>query len=84
MPILEAQAAGLPVIISDNGIIPNEVKKYCISEQSEEDMASRFLDIYENGYDIKEAKRAFDYAHSFTWKKAAEKVLMVYEDTINK
>ena len=78
LPILEAQARGLPVIIYKYGKIPKEVRKYCFEAESPEHMAQIIKDIKENGYNEKLRKKATEYARSFTWEKTAKETLEVY------
>jgi len=82
MPILEAQARGLPVIIYKYGKIPREVRKYCFEAESSEHIAQIIEQLKENGYNEKKRKKAMGYARSFTWEKTARKTLEVYEKVL--
>ena len=82
LPILEAQARGLPVIIYKKGKIPKEVRKYCFEAESPEHMAQIIENIKENGYNEKLRKKATAYARSFTWEKTARETLKVYNKII--
>ena len=82
LPILEAQACGLPVIIYKYGKIPKEVRKYCFEAESPEHMAQIIENIKENGYNEKLRKRATEYARSFTWERTAEETLKVYKKVL--
>ncbi len=79
LPILEAQARGLPVIIYKYGKIPKEVRKYCFEAESLEHMAQIIENLKENGYNEKLRKEAMEYARSFTWEKCARETLEVYK-----
>ena len=83
LPILEAQARGLPVIIYKYGKIPKEVRKYCFEAKSPEHMAQIIENLKENGYNRKLQKKATEYARSFTWEKTARETLKVYRKVIN-
>ncbi|MEM3503183.1 MAG: glycosyltransferase family 1 protein [Nitrososphaeria archaeon] len=83
LPIIEAQARGLPVIIYKYGKIPKEVRKYCFEAESPEHMAQIMEDLKENGYNEKLKKKATEYARSFTWEKTAEETLKVYKHVLN-
>ncbi|MEM4067578.1 MAG: glycosyltransferase family 1 protein [Candidatus Micrarchaeaceae archaeon] len=83
LPILEAQARGLPVIIYKYGKIPKEVRKYCFEAESPEHMAQIIQNIKENGYNEKLRKKATEYARSFTWEKCAKETLKVYKKVVN-
>jgi len=82
IPIIEAQARGLPVIIYKYGKIPKEVRKYCFEAESPEHMAQIIEHLKENGYKEKERKRAMEYARSFTWEKTAKETLDVYKKVL--
>ncbi len=78
LPIIEAQARGLPVIIYKHGKIPNEVRKYCLEAEDEAHMAQIIEGLKENGYNDKLRKKATEYARGFTWEKEAVETLMTY------
>jgi len=84
MPILEAQARGLPVIIYKYGKIPKEVRRYCFEAESPEHMAQIIEELKENGYNEKERKEAMEYARSFTAEKMALETYKVYEKVASK
>jgi len=78
LPILEAQARGLPVIIYKYGKIPKEVRKYCLEAESPEHMAQIIEGLKENGYNEKERQKAMEYARSFTWERTTRETLEIY------
>jgi len=82
IPIIEAQARGLPVIIYKYGKIPKEVRRYCFEAESPEHMAQIIEQLKENGYKEKDRKKAMEYARSFTWEKTARETLKVYENAL--
>lgn len=79
LPIREAQARGLPVIVYKYAKLPKEIKKYCFEAESQEHMAQIIENLKENGYNEKLRKRATEYARSFTWEKCAIDTLNVYK-----
>ena len=83
LPILEAQARGLPVIIYKKAHISEEVRKYCIEAEDPEHAAQIIRDLKENGYNEKERRKATEYAQSFTWEKTARETLEVYRKAIS-
>ena len=84
LPILEAQARGLPVVIYKYSKIPKEVRKYCFEAVDEHHFAQIILSIKENGYNDKLKKKATGYARSFTWEKTAKQTLNAYEKILIK
>ena len=82
LPILEAQARGLPVIIYKYGKIPKEVRKYCLEAESSEHIAQIIEGLKENGYNEKLRKKATEYARSFTWEKTAKETLKLYKKVL--
>ncbi len=82
LPILEAQARGLPVVIYKKGKIANEIKKYCYEAEDEEEMTEIITKLKEEGYNNKRREAAIKYARSFTWENTARKTLEAYEKMI--
>lgn len=82
LPILEAQARGLPVITYKYAKIPEEVTRYCFKASDPEHMAQIIQELKENGYDIKSKKRAMSYARTFTWIKNAKETLTIYNNIV--
>ena len=82
LPILEALARSLPVIIYKYGKIPKEVRKYCFEAESPDHMADIIGDLKENGYNEKLKKRATEYARRFTWERCAKETLNVYKTVL--
>jgi glycosyltransferase involved in cell wall biosynthesis len=82
LPIMEAQARGLPVIIYKHGKIPKEVRKYCFEAEDPEHAVEIIENLKEKGYNEKERKKAMKYARSFTWEKTARETLKVYNEVI--
>lgn len=80
LPILEAQARGIPVVIYKKAIIPKEVRRYCFEAADEEDMAHIIEEIKEGGYDHTRMQQAKNYARGFTWMRLARQMLGVYRN----
>ena len=78
LPILEAMARGLPVVIYKKGKIPKEVRKYCIEAADESHMAQIISELRERGYGAKRRAEAMAYARGFTWERCAEETLKAY------
>ncbi len=79
LPIVEAQARGLPVILYKHGDIPEEVRKYCFEAEDPEHAAQILIDLNKNGYNEKLKKKATAYARGFTWEKTATETLEIYK-----
>lgn len=79
MPILEAQACGIPTVINGNGMFSEEIVKKCIKAYTEDNMADIFYKIFSRGITKTEKISYIKYAKSFTWEKAAEQTLKVYK-----
>ncbi len=79
IPIIEAQARGIPVVIYKEGKVPQEARKFCFEAEDEQDMANMIVKLRENGYSQKTRRQAMLYARSFTWEKSAQKTLEVYK-----
>ncbi len=82
IPIIEAQARGLPVIIYKHGKMTDEVKKYCFEAEDEDHMAQILEDISTNGYNDSRRKKAIEYARGFTWQKEADETLALYKKLV--
>jgi glycosyltransferase involved in cell wall biosynthesis len=78
LPILEAQARGLPVIVYKYGKIPKEVKRFCLEAKDEFEMAHLIGDIKLNGYNKALRSRSMAYARSFTWEKCTKETMNAY------
>jgi glycosyltransferase involved in cell wall biosynthesis len=79
LPILEAQAMGLPVIVYKKGRLSKEVTKYCIKAADEKQAALHVEKIRKMGYDKYIRKKSKAYACSFTWEKTARETIKIYE-----
>jgi glycosyltransferase involved in cell wall biosynthesis len=79
LPIIEAQARGLPVIIYKHAKIPEEVGRYCFKAEDEDHMSRIITKLCANGYDEKARKRATKYARGYTRRKEALATLQVYK-----
>jgi glycosyltransferase involved in cell wall biosynthesis len=83
IPIIEAQARGVPVIVYKSSRIPSEVKKYCFEATDPEHMAQIIENLKAKGYNHNLRKRATAYARTFTWQKEAEETIRVYKKLVN-
>lgn len=83
IPILEAQACGIPVFIMENARIPEETSKFTIKCKNAEDMAKKILELLDNRKEyLKIRRKARKYARGFTWENFADRYLEIYESLI--
>jgi alpha-1,3-rhamnosyl/mannosyltransferase len=83
LPILEAQARGLPVIVYGKGRVSEEIRRYCFEAEDEAHMARIIRDLKENGYDERRRREAMAYARGFTWERCAEETVRIYKRVLN-
>ena len=79
LPILEAQARGLPVIIYKHAKIPKEVRKHCIEAENNAHVARIIDDLNSQGYKESKRKKATLYARQFGWDKTVADTINVYK-----
>lgn len=86
LPVLEALACETLVVSSPRGSLPEVLKKSALfAEPIAEDLAQAVLSVME----LSPAKRqqqiskGLTLAHSYTWKKTAEKTIAVYKQILN-
>ncbi|MDE1851666.1 MAG: glycosyltransferase [Candidatus Micrarchaeota archaeon] len=79
LPIFEAYARGLPVIIYKDARIPEETRKYCFEAENEVHMARIIEELKHEGYEERRKKKAMDYARGLTWEKTAKETLAAYK-----
>ena len=84
LPILEAQARGVPVIIYKYGKISQEVKKHCLEARNEAHMARIIKQLKSKGYGESKRSKAMEYARSFTWERCAKETFGVYAKLYSK
>lgn len=82
LPVLEAQARGLPVLVYERGKVPREVKRYCLEAGDESSMAKIIRGLGSRGYDEKLRRRALAYSRSFTWERTVEEIVDVYKKVL--
>lgn len=83
LPILSAQARGLPVILYKAGKIPSEAKRYCFEAADENQAAEMVRMIKRRGYDEKRKRRSMAYARGFTWSRCTKRVVEIYKQILD-
>jgi glycosyltransferase involved in cell wall biosynthesis len=78
LPILEGMASGIPVVTSNNGAPAELAKGYGILVDPESIEDIRYGLNQAISIDQDKLKLAQDYAHKFTWKNSAQKLLDIY------
>lgn len=83
MPVLEAMAAGTPVVSSSIGATADIGKNYAFLANPllSEEIAEAMLQAVKAGQEITDGAR--EYARSFTWEKAALDTIGVYRKLLN-
>lgn len=83
IPILEAQACGIPTFILSDALIPDEVKAKAIVCDSAEDMANKILELINDKYSYRRiSEEGIKYAKKFTWENFIEKHIQIYESLL--
>jgi len=82
LPILDAQARGLPVIVYKDNHMDVEVTKYCLAAKDPEDAATAIKRLAKNGYSPRFRNRATAYARSFSWDRVADETFEAYKSLL--
>jgi glycosyltransferase involved in cell wall biosynthesis len=77
LPILEANARGVPVIVYEDARIPKEVCKYCIRIKDELPSADEILE-----YKLKFREEMIEFARGFTWANVARRTYEIYKSLL--
>ncbi|WP_016732215.1 glycosyltransferase [Saccharolobus islandicus] len=77
LPILEAQARGVPVIVFNDARIPKEVCENCVKIDDEIPPLDRILSFKEND-------KLRNYASKFSWENSIKNLLNIYNKLIEK
>ena len=84
LPILDAQARGLPVIVYKGNHMDVEVTKYCFAAKDPKEAVSMIRSLSKKGYSAKSRKASTAYARSFSWDRVAKETLRVYKDVVGR
>jgi glycosyltransferase involved in cell wall biosynthesis len=80
-PIIEAQACGVPVLTMKGAMIPEEVSRYAVKCENEEDMA-RWMDLLINDRQKREhiITEGLLYASKFSVEEMGQRTLAIYRE----
>jgi glycosyltransferase involved in cell wall biosynthesis len=79
LPILEAYAREIPVIVYGHAQIPEEVSEYAIKVKDKEQMAHTIQEMAQGGVNLSNLRQARKYALSFSWDRTAKLTYEAYE-----
>jgi glycosyltransferase involved in cell wall biosynthesis len=83
MPVLEAMAAGVPVVAGNRSALPEVCGEAAIliDPQSEEQLAAALNQVASDRHTAEKMIRAgIDRARTFSWKAAVEKTAAIYRE----
>jgi len=81
IPILEAQACGVPTLIFDYAEIAEEASKKTIKCKNVKDMANKIIELIENREEwLRIRREGIRYAKQFDWDRSAERYIRLYTD----
>jgi glycosyltransferase involved in cell wall biosynthesis len=85
IPILEAQACGIPTLVFSWAEIPAEVKAKTIQCRDTKEMAEKILYLIEHPKEYKKiSKEGIKYASRFTWDNFTNNYINVYKGLLDK
>jgi glycosyltransferase involved in cell wall biosynthesis len=79
LPILDAQARGLPVIAHKDNHMDVEVTKYCFLAGDPKVAEQLIRKLFKKGYDPKLRKISTAYARSFSWERVVKETMDSYK-----
>ena len=83
IPILEAQACGIPTIVLKNARIPDEVTEKAIKCSTPEEAANKILEIWSSKEDYERIrKEGIEHAKRFSWDDFVEGYIEIYESLL--
>lgn len=78
LPILDAQARGLPVIIMSKNMVDKPVTKYCFKVDNEVSAARMIDKLLSGRFTDKERKKEIRHAKTFSWDNISSKTIKIY------
>jgi len=83
IPILEAQACGIPTLVLENAKIPPEVTEKAIKCSSPEDASNKILELWNDCKEYEKIrKEGIKHAKKFSWESFVESYIKVYESLL--
>lgn len=80
LPILDAQARGLPVLVYTGNHIDVEIIRCCLVAKNPQEAARIINRLATKGYEPKLRARSTKYARSFSWDRVAKETFEAYKD----
>jgi glycosyltransferase involved in cell wall biosynthesis len=83
IPVFDALARGLPVILYKKTNMSEEVKRHGILVENERKAAEMLQHISKYGYSPKRRKECLKYVRGFSWDRAIREVFTAYNDLLH-
>ena len=83
IPVFDAFARGLPVILYKRTNMSEEVKRYGILVENERKAAEMLQHIRKYGYSQKKREECLKYVRCFSWDRAIKEVFTAYTDLLH-
>lgn len=83
LPILEAMARELPVVIPESSDLIEEVRKHCLEVRDEKGLAALLAKLRKNSIDKDFVRNAAGFARALTWRNTAKQTLARYRKLLD-
>jgi glycosyltransferase involved in cell wall biosynthesis len=81
LPVLEAMACGIPVVVSNKASLPEIVGEHgTIVDLETNDVVGQFSEKILHNLKCKSQEAAVEYVKNFSWQKSAEETIKLYEE----
>ncbi len=82
LPVLDAQARGLPVIVYKRNMIDKPVTKYCFVAENEVDASNLLLRFAKEGFDYRIRNKEIAYSRGFSWDNISKITESIYRELV--